>query len=146
MVARQRRPRERGLLCLGANEIRLPIRFMAGNTAVANRLRRACSLFPALPISLRPESRHCQIEHVGVGSRIVVADVRIRQMLIAITDADSLALFAEDLQPAAEVDGVHELRSLRGEHAIDEVDEATVSRKKRLNPALGKERRAEAGG
>src|SRR5690242_9849894 len=100
-------------------------------------------LFTVLPISFGAEARHCQVKDVGVGAGIVAADVGVRQVLIAIADREGLALLAKDLQPASEVDGVHPLRALRRENAVDEIDEPAVGRQERLYAALGVEGCAE---
>src|ERR1700749_2252575 len=83
---------------------------------------------PFLSITFGPEPRHAQIERLGVRPRIVMTDIAVRQVLVAIADADTLALLANELHTPAKVDGVHELRTLGRKHAVQKVDKAAIRR------------------
>ncbi len=79
------------------------------------------------------EVREPYVKRVRIRSRIVIADVCIGQMLITIPQHNRIVRACEKLYSTAEIDGVHELRSLRGKHATVVVDKTAVAREKRLH-------------
>src|ERR1039458_7848245 len=100
----------------------------------------------ALAIPLRAEARDGDVKRVRVGAGVVLADVRVGEVLVAVADGPVLARFAEDVDTGSEIDAVHPLRPLRRQHPVSEIQRASVGAEEGLNTLRGEEIRLEAHG
>src|ERR1700731_3191119 len=123
-------------------------RYSTPDPKVLQSIRELSKLRPyyrqQLPIMLGSKPRNSQIKGVRVSTGVVETDVGVGEMLIPISNRDSLARFAEDLNAPAKINRVHELRTLRRQHPIAKVDSSAIRGEERLHPAVREKRRAKA--